>query len=170
MLYRKVKLSVPGLRHEFSIDTLGVVRNETLGTVLKGTSITKHNRYVKIHLQKFHALHRLVAEHFIPNPEGHPQVNHIDGNRYNNTVENLEWVSASENVLHAYSTGLKTHRGEMNPTGILSEQDVKCIWALRHTDLTARQIRDRLNLSVSIACVKSVRQGKRWGWFTKTLS
>ena len=61
MLYRKIKLNVPDLHHEFSIDTLGVVRNETLGKVLKGTSISNHNRYVKIHLQKFHALHRLVS-------------------------------------------------------------------------------------------------------------
>lgn len=170
MLYRKIKLNVPDLHHEFSIDTLGVVRNETLGKVLKGTSISNHNRYVKIHLQKFHALHRLVAEHFIPNPDNRQYVNHIDGNRYNNMADNLEWCTHSHNMKHAYRTGLKTNKGEINPVNILSEEEVKLIWSLRHTGLTARQIRDRLNLSVSIDAVKSIRQGKNWGWLTSTLS
>lgn len=50
--------------------------------------------------------HRIVAIAFIPNPLNLPMVNHKDGNRYNNQADNLEWVTASQNMKHAYLTGL----------------------------------------------------------------
>lgn len=77
--------------------------------ILKQTNTT--TGYKKVELakdgkKKSLRVHRLVATAFIPNPMNKPYINHIDGNRINNCVENLEWCTQHENVVHAYETGL----------------------------------------------------------------
>lgn len=78
------------------------------GRILK--QIEKTNGYMLVGLNKNSKgykkhVHRLVAEAFIPNPYNKPQVNHKDLNKKNNTLNNLEWVSSSENIKHSYKNG-----------------------------------------------------------------
>ena len=62
--------------------------------------------YMNSKLKSF-KVHRLVADAFIPNPLGRKEINHIDGNKKNNHVSNLEWSTRSENVKHSFDTGLR---------------------------------------------------------------
>ena len=71
-------------------------------------------------------VHRLVAEAFIENPKNKETVNHIDGDKTNNNVLNLEWTDRSEQMVHAYKLKLKTSRvGSYNANAKLSEEDVR---------------------------------------------
>lgn len=85
------------------------------GKVLKQTLNTYGYPVVSIHvpgkMQKVVPVHKLIATTFIKNPNNEPQINHIDGNKKNNCVENLEWCSVKENLRHAYRIGLN-HGGK----------------------------------------------------------
>lgn len=88
------------------------------------------NGYIRIHVSNngvvFKLLvHRLVAQAFIPNPDNLPCVNHLDGNKANNVVENLEWCTYSRNSQHAYDIGLRDlPEGERNTQHKLTETQV----------------------------------------------
>lgn len=88
----------------YEISSAGRVRSVRRGIILK----TKmNNGYTKLDLSKGNIgyprlVHRLVAQAFIANPDNKPEVNHLDGNRSNNAVSNLEWSTHSENGLHSY--------------------------------------------------------------------
>lgn len=70
--------------------------------------------------------HRLVAIAFIPNPSNKETVNHIDGNKHNNYYKNLEWVSRSEQMVHAYKLGLKQRmQGELNYNHSLTDDQIR---------------------------------------------
>lgn len=88
----------------YSVSSNGEVRNDNTNYILKKQM---QDGYMKVGLTvnkkiKRCAIHRLVATAFIPNPDNLPIVNHLDGNRSNNNVDNLEWTTVSGNAIHAH--------------------------------------------------------------------
>lgn len=120
----------------YSVSSEGRVRNDETGRI-KALG-KRHDGYYKVDLysegsRSSERVHRLVAQAFIPNPNNKPQVNHIDGNKINNSVENLEWVDGSENMIHAYNTGLTMPHptygmsGHRNPNAGRKGTPILCI-------------------------------------------
>ena len=90
---------------KYFVSNLGRFKNSS-GTIMNNYKVND-NGYIRVYIQnKTYALHRLVALTFIENPESKEQVNHIDGNKLNNVVTNLEWNTCSENNLHKFQIGL----------------------------------------------------------------
>ena len=94
----------------YAVSDNGDVMNVITGNKLKPIHMSIGYSYVALcndGRQHRTGIHRLVAQEFIPNPNGKPMVNHIDGDKANNHVDNLEWCTPSENMQHAYRTGLQ---------------------------------------------------------------
>ena len=107
-----------GYEEIYEISNIGRIRRicskqgSAKGKILKTSYNDNRNDYYSVDLRKDGvaktcSVHRLVAQTFIPNPENKPEVNHINGMKCDNRVENLEWVTSSENRVHAWRTGLQ---------------------------------------------------------------
>lgn len=111
---------------------------------------------------KSERVHRLVATAFIPNPLNLPCVNHKDGNKQNNHVNNLEWCTISDNLFHAYRTGLKKHvTGELHGNATLLEKQVFEILKDNRPQTTIA-----LDYGVTPRAISSIKNGKLWGRIT----
>lgn len=100
--------SIKGFNGEYLINKKGEIFSNKTKKILKGSIDSDGYTVMKLN-KKIYKLHRLVAVQFIENPLDKPQVNHLDGNKRNNEVSNLEWVSAKENIKHAHQTKLATN-------------------------------------------------------------
>lgn len=109
---QEVKLG-PGLSRYF-VDEYGTVYWQYQSNFREMTSRLNTNGYPYILIQGHKKLvHRVVAMAYLPNPEGKKCVNHKDGDKLNNALSNLEWVTHSENMKHAFKTGLwKPHNSK----------------------------------------------------------
>ena len=103
---------------EYQISNFGRIRNYRTKKVLKNyispegyiCNSLRHSKEERTHTVR---VHRLIAEAFIPNPNNYPIINHIDGNKQNNNIENLEWCTAQHNIQHSFDNRLQ------EPTNII---------------------------------------------------
>lgn len=116
---------IEGYEDTYEVSNQGRVRNSKRGgRIMTQSKVT--NGYLAVSLSRDGKtrsilVHRLVANAFVPNPDNKPQVNHIDGIKSNNTVSNLEWMTAWENHIHACNAGLVPNLGGATPATFLIE-------------------------------------------------
>lgn len=148
---KEIWKDVKGFEGLYQVSNIGNVRRKKhlLFKTLRnyyGVKLCKNN------IKCFKYIHRLVAEAFIPNPDNKPQVNHIDGNKLNNNVNNLEWVTISENGKHAYKIGLE------KPTRIspVLQYDLKGNFIKEYVSIKEAKKENKKCSKISACC-----QGKR---------
>lgn len=165
---------VLGYEQHYEVNTLGQVRS--IDRIIKNRRGLVQGKVLKPFLNKkgYPAIrfyiggkglernpHRLVAEAFIPNPKSKLQVNHINGDKTDNRIENLEWCTNSENQLHAYVTGLQPSRkGENNSNAKLTYDVVTEIKTKYNSGMKITDISKEINVNLSI--LRQLIYGRTW--------
>jgi hypothetical protein len=162
---------VPGYEEHYGVSVDGRVFSFNYRNTGKTEEMTQspHAGYRTVTLKRIKNsafyVHRLVAMVFIPNPDGLPQVNHVDGDKSNNNRSNLEWVSQSENHLHAFRTGLRRAKsGESHFNHKLTDESVA---EIKRELFSGNSYHGQLvalagKYGVSASCVFDIKAGKAW--------
>ena len=155
-------MKIPGAHSRYEVNELGEVRSVT---ILKQSLTTwgykRTSAYIGNNRENQAPVHRLVALAFIPNPENKPCVNHINSDRSDNRVENLEWVTHKENSKHAsdrgrFPVGEAHHNSKLSDSAIIKIRSA--IEAKKHTITEIAAMN-----GVSSACIAYIARGSRSG-------
>lgn len=127
----------------YEVSDMGIIRRKLTKRELK-SRIDMYG-YKRVTLSKNSKgktifIHRIVALAFLDNPHNKPQVNHIDGDKLNNTISNLEWCTQKENMKHANDNGLTKHKAT-------TQEDVDKIRSLSDKGVTNKEIANLYGLS-----------------------
>jgi len=165
-----------GYEQLFEISTDGRIRSFAKKTQNRWGPCTKAGKmlrpspdekgYMKIRLWRSkddfssYRVHRLVANQFIPNPNGYDQVNHIDGNKANNAASNLEWCNNSLNQIHANATGLRkgSPKGKDNH---LSKTVLHLLSGVYYDSAREAYNHSSMNIRFEVFC-KNIRHNKNY--------
>ena len=158
---------INGESTNYVVSTDGRLYNTKTGK-LKSMKTVSTNGYVKAYMyhngRDYHThIHRIVAKAFVPNPDNKPEVNHINGNKLDNNFKNLEWVTGSENIRHAFKTGLikNIKRGSDSNFAKYTEDQIHLVCKLlqsnRHTIKEISEI-----TGVSTTSVKCILNSDTW--------
>lgn len=161
------------LKFDYYVSDNGSVYSEASNKTL--SYALDRDGYVKVRLGSVdgkrhrYSVHRLVLENFNPvDGMENLQVNHKDGNKRNNKLENLEWVTCSENNKHKYSIGLASQKGEKNNASKLSEKEVlEIIDMLLSKKYTQKEIGDKYGVGAD--CVGAIKRKENWKYLTQNI-
>lgn len=101
---------------------------------------------------KTYRIHRLVAIHFIENPHNYPEVNHIDGNKENYSIDNLEWCTRSQNMKHGHSLGLIFINKANDVTRVITKDKLLIIIKMRKLGFTLNEIACVTGTTINTIC------------------
>lgn len=134
--------------------------------VLKPFKSKNPNAYYEVYLSQYGNvgrayIHRLVAKAFIPNPLNKQTVNHLNGIKTDNRLENLEWCTHKENSKHAVNTGLSPHKGETSPMAKLTQREVDLI---RREYMQSNLLQKHIAkvFGVSVPTISMIINNKTW--------
>lgn len=170
----KIKHSKYDLKYDYFITDTGQVYSGITHKILN--QVLDKNGYAKIRListdNKRHrySVHRLVLENFLPVENMDTlQVNHKDGNKLNNNLSNLEWVTASENNYHKFRIGLASQKGPKNNATHLTEENVlEIISLLLSHKYTQKEIGAKFNTTDDV--ISAIKCKRNWKYLTEHIN
>lgn len=165
---------IEGFEGAYKVSDCGQVFSCKTNRMLSSNRLTVDG-YVKVSLRKDgkayeKRVHRIVAETFIKNAFNKETVNHIDGNKRNNRVSNLEWSTRSEQLFHAYKLGLKPYmRGEKCPSSKLTKKQVyEIIKTYKKGSRNYGTVALGKKYNVDPSVIGNIINGKTYTCYTKT--
>lgn len=162
----------------YMVSNFGRVKSLYRQYKTKSCLVTTYERLMKLGINDYYifktastgvlktiTVHRAIAQCFIPNPDNKPCVNHIDGNKLNNSIENLEWVTFKENTVHGVENGLIKICGENCHFAKLTEKQVIEIYISKEPtrDLAIRYM-------VNDETIRKIKTGVNWKRITKNIN
>jgi hypothetical protein len=169
---------IPGWEGYYQVSNLGVVRslNRTVVSVTgkvynrKSKIMPQHTNedgYKIVYLSRngrdiTMGVHRAMGLAFIPNPKNKPMINHLNSNRADNRLDNLEWCTNAENIQHSFDMGISSNKGEKHPRAVLTMGKVRAIREELAKGKTPLQVANLLG--VKRRNVYAVRDRQNWNY------
>lgn len=175
---------IPGMGECFEISKCGVVRSKKRMTIRLGKLYPVPGKILSqyisdtgyrvlrvkcnvLKINKIFYLHRLLAATFIPNQYNKPCINHKDGNKLNNNLDNLEWCNKSENALHAYRVIKSNHvRGQGSSNAKFTNNEISDIRKMWHNGISCKEL--GIMYGVHGATISRITTGKTYVESNKT--